>query len=75
MKRLHGFLALSLMLAACLVWISPVELSFRWGESPDEVASLRLSETVARADWTNDERQAIADVETSSENSQKINWS
>lgn len=67
MKRWIGLLALSLAIGVALTWIArPLEVSLSWGDQPDKAATLRVTESIAKADWSAEEKQAIAGAETTS---------
>ncbi len=67
MKKWIPLLALSLAIGAGLAWIArPLELSVRWGGRPEQSASLAISESIASAERSADEQNAINAAESSS---------
>ncbi|MDM7914374.1 MAG: DegQ family serine endoprotease, partial [Candidatus Eisenbacteria bacterium] len=67
MKRWISLLVLSLVIGIGLAWIArPLEVQFRWGDRPDQSATLAVRESTAQAEWSPEERNAIAGAETMS---------
>lgn len=60
MKRWIWILTLSLAVGVGLTWLArPLEVQVRWGQGPDQSASVSLKESLALAEWTPDEHRAI----------------
>ena len=67
MKKWIPLLTLSLAIGAGLAWIArPLELSVRWGERPEQTASLSIGESTAAAERTPEDQRAIDSVESTS---------
>jgi serine protease Do len=67
MKRLVGLLVVSLIVGAAITWIvRPLDITVRWGDDHEQSATVSVHETLAQADWTPGEKQAIVDAEATS---------
>jgi serine protease Do len=65
MRRWITLLGLSLAVGVGLTWLArPLELEVKWGDRPDQAASVSLREATAQAEWTAEEKAAISGAET-----------
>jgi serine protease Do len=67
MKKWIPLIALSLAIGAGLAWLArPLEFTVRWGERPEQSASLQMKESTANAAWSSEDQKAIDSVESTS---------
>lgn len=67
MKKWISLLTLSLVIGAGLAWIArPLEMSIRWGDRPEQSATLNIRESAAKADISPEDQRAIDTLDATS---------